>query len=190
MNLVYKTILNLKTLSVFSFRHLPISATPTKMYIRPENPADHPAIDALLKTAFDGTQEANLVDDFRANGHMAIALVAEENNDIMGYIALSRMSSPERALALAPIAILPEKQCTGIGSSLIQKSLKNAKHAGTDIIFVVGDPNYYQRFGFSPETAAPFRCIYAGPYFMALRLSDAPLNTNEVIYPAAFNALE
>jgi putative acetyltransferase len=57
------------------------------------------------------------------------------------------------------------------------------------LVFVLGDPAYYERFGFGVDTAKPFACMYSGPHFMALRLSDAAPLAGEISYPAAFDRL-
>ena len=56
-------------------------------------------------------------------------------------------------------------------------------------MFVLGNPIYYSRFGYSLLAAQPFESDYSGPYFMALRLSaDGPIG-GKVRYPAAFDDL-
>ena len=57
------------------------------------------------------------------------------------------------------------------------------------MVFVLGDPDYYTRFGFALDLAQPFICVYAGPYFMTLRLSDTAPRAGIVRYPAVFDGL-
>ena len=54
---------------------------------------------------------------------------------------------------------------------------------------MLGDPNYYTRQGYDPDLALPFDCVYAGPYFMALRLNESAPKSGKVRYPAAFDEL-
>ena len=61
--------------------------------------------------------------------------------------------------------------------------------AGASLIFLLGDTAYYQRFGFSVDAAANFECTYAGPHFMALRLSPEAPNTGAVVYSLRFSEL-
>ena len=56
-------------------------------------------------------------------------------------------------------------------------------------MFVLGNPAYYTRFGFALDAAQPFTCVYAGPYFMALRLADTAPRAGIVRYPAVFEGL-
>ena len=60
---------------------------------------------------------------------------------------------------------------------------------GASLVFVLGDPAYYTRFGYCPAAAAAFESTYAGPYFMALRLNEDAPKSGKVRYPAAFDGL-
>ena len=94
------------------------------------------------------------------------------------------------ALSLAPVAVLPQAQGRGIGAALIRGGLARAGRAGWHAVFVLGDPAYYARFGFSVEAASGYDCAYAGAHFMVLRLADAPIPaTGRIAYPAPFAAL-
>ena len=159
------------------------------MKIHPEQSSDIAAIDVLLKEAFTGTQEADLVRALRNANDLIQTLVAKEEDNLIGYVALSQMIEPPCALALAPLAVKPACQRQGIGTALIREAIRLAKNANHDIIFVVGDPNYYEPFGFSLTAAQSFQCKYAGPYFMALRLKNKQPVSNNAIYPNAFEAL-
>ena len=155
------------------------------MNIRHERVDEIDAIRRLLIAAFGGPAEAKLVDGLREDGALALALVAE---DAVGYVAFSPLKSPSRALALAPLAVMPGRQREGIGAALIAEALRHVRAGGWGFVFVVGAPYYYGRFGFTPEAAAGFDCLYAGPYFMALQLSDDPVGAAPVIYSERFAA--
>jgi putative acetyltransferase len=66
-----------------------------------------------------------------------------------------------------------------------------ARATGEELVFVLGEPDYYARFGFSAATAAPFASPYAGPYFMALALRPgfALPEAGEANYARAFSGL-
>lgn len=160
------------------------------MQIRPEQPDDSPEIYALVRDVFGQKQEANLVDGLRATSDLVISLVAEKEGQLVGHVAASRLKSPERALALAPVAVSVQEQRSGIGSLLIREALKQAEGLGYDVVFVLGEPAFYSRFGFSTTAAAPFPCSYAGPYFMALWLTDNRMAPSPVVYADAFNECE
>ena len=159
------------------------------MIIRAETPADHAAIRAVVIDAFGGEQEAELVDGLRRDGALSVSLVAEVDGHLVGHVALSPLKSPPHAFALAPVAITSIRQRQGIGSALIREAIEIAAEEGADMIFVLGEPAYYQRFGFAPETAAPFPSPYAGPYFMALKLTSRDVPIEPVIYADAFDRL-
>jgi putative acetyltransferase len=126
-----------------------------------------------------------------------ISLVAQRWRRIVGHIMLSRMEvsgdgRAYRALGLGPVGVRPRLQRRGIGSALIRAALDRARGLGEEVVFVVGDPAYYGRFGFSAETAAPFASPYAGPYFMALWLRPGidPPAKGTAAYAPAFAKLD
>lgn len=164
--------------------------------IRPEKPADAPAVRAILQAAFAGDAETDLVDQLRNEGRLLLALVAENlGTGIVGYIAFARLSleigpASTPAVGLAPLAVRPEAQRCGIGSALVRQGLKQAESRGEQIVFVLGDPAFYTRFGFSPGAATAFASPYAGPHFMAVRLSTNAPTAGRVRYPAAFGRFD
>jgi putative acetyltransferase len=161
--------------------------------IRCEAAADQAAIHALLRTAFGGDGEAKLVDALRSDGAVVLSLVAEEGAHIVGHVLYSRLTldpAGKGASSLAPVAVAPERQKRGIGTRLIGEAHRLLAERGEKIVFVLGDPAYYGRFGFSAVAAKPFRTPYDGEYMQALTLaSDAP-KSGSVGYPSAFGGLE
>jgi putative acetyltransferase len=163
--------------------------------IRVENPtssAEHLSIHAVNQAAFGGSEEADLVDRLRGDQAL-ISLVAECASGIVGHILFSRMwittaSNLVSAVALAPVAVLPERQRKGIGKRLITHGLELLKNQGERIVVVVGHPDYYPRFGFSSAKATPLESPFPRETFMALELVDGALDGvhGAVIYPAAF----
>jgi putative acetyltransferase len=156
--------------------------------IRNEGPMDHPAVRATVEDAFGRRDEADLVDRLREDGDRAISLVAVESGRIVGHVLFSRMSAPFRALGLAPVAVALHRQRSGVGSHLIRRGLEHARAAGWQGVFVLGDPEYYRRFGFDPALASGFVCPYAGPHLMALALGPGlPTSSGEIRYAPAFS---
>lgn len=163
--------------------------------IRPESPADCPAVHSFLTAAFGQRDEADLVDRIRrAPGYDPdLSLIAELDHHIVGHIhfspitiASSDASTP--ALALAPVSVLPECQRRGIGSALVRDGLSACRAAGHRLVIVVGHPDYYPRFGFTPahtfNILPPFDVL--PPAFMALALNSGALDgvCGTVRYPA------
>ena len=148
--------------------------------IRDEAGEDEKAIRNVLLAAFPSALEADLVERLRLDCDCEIALVAQAGREIVGHAMLSRMQAEAdgrayRALGLGPVAVLPEWQRQGIGSALIERGLSAARELGGDLVFVLGEPAYYRRFGFSGETARPFASPYAGPHLTAQALTERPL---------------
>jgi putative acetyltransferase len=161
------------------------------MVIRGETEADRAGVRRVEESAFPGPDEADLVDRLRADGDLRISWVAVEGDEIVGHIAFSIMTAPFRALALAPLAVSPERQRKGIGGALIDGCLRRAASEGWEGVFVLGDPSYYQRFGFDVALASGFRCRYAGSHFMARSIgAGLPVLNGEIDYAPAFAALD
>jgi putative acetyltransferase len=163
--------------------------------VRPAERRDAAAIHAVLLAAFPTPAEAALVGALERDRDVVVSLVAEQEGEVVGHVLLSRMQvigngRPMRALGLGPVAVLPAMQRTGVGSGLIHGALAIAKATGEEMVFVLGEPDYYRRFGFSSEAAAPFESPYAGPYLMALSFGDAPgPASGKADYARAFTAL-
>lgn len=169
--------------------------TPNDVVIRPEQHGDHAGIATLLKAAFDGAVEADLVARLRDDNDIVLALVAvAADSRIVGYLVCPRLqlaeddrSSP--IAGVAPLAVAPADQRRGIGSALMIAGIERLRQQREALVFVLGDPAYYSRFGFDRAAAEPFACDYAGPHFMALALRpDTPAN-GRLIYPRAFSGL-
>ena len=160
------------------------------MIIRAAEPRDYAAIRDILVAAFPGPDEAGLVERLRSDGDAAIERVADDAGRIVGHILFSLMKAPFRALALAPVAVAPDRHALGIGSALIAAGHELARQHGWDAIFVLGEPDYYCRFGYDVALAARFDSPYAGPYFMALPLACVlPTHDGQVTHAPAFAAL-
>ncbi len=160
------------------------------MHIRPETAADIDAIHALTEAAFGQPEEARLVDMLRADGDAALSLVSEEDSQIIGHILFSPMAAPVRTLGLGPLSVAPSHQKQGIGAQLIRHGLLLAQKQGWQASFVLGNPAYYSRFGYSVDLAKGFTNQFAGPYFMALELAAGALKTPfAVSYAPAFSKL-
>jgi putative acetyltransferase len=160
------------------------------MIMRDEEPADIVGIRNVVDAAFRQPLEAKLVDQLRTDRHSVISLVAVDDGKIIGHVLFSKMTAPFRALGLAPVSVMPDRQRSGIGSQMIRVGLERAADERWEGVFVLGDPKYYRRFGFSFACAKGFASPYAGPYLMALPLrGDLPVTEGEIGYAPAFAAL-
>jgi putative acetyltransferase len=166
--------------------------------VRPETGADHDAIWHVHERAFaPSIAEAKLVEELRAAGDLVpeLCLVAEEEGQVVGHVAYSRarLASGHEVVALAPMAVLPERQRDGIGSALVRESLERA--AGTDfpLVVVLGHPEYYPRFGFEPGAAHGVLDPYGVPpeaWMVFLLPAYTPEARGLVTYAEAFSLVE
>lgn len=154
---------------------------------------DRAKIRRINEAAFGGREEADLVEKLRASGEVLASLLAEHERQAVGHILFSRMwiekpDGPLPAVALAPMAVLPEYQRRGIGGALIQYGLQWLRALDEKIVIVVGHPRYYPRFGFSSEKARHLESPFPAEAFMAMDLQDGVLDgiRGRVSYPSAF----
>src|SRR5262245_53935669 len=152
------------------------------MIIREERPGDEAAIFAVNEAAFGQPAEARLVDALRAAGAAVVSLVAEIDGEIAGHILFSEVTlDPPRGIVdvigLAPVAVRPGLQKSGIGSALIEEGLKRCGKLGYGAAVLLGHPSYYPRFGFLPAHRFGLRCEFPSPpeAFMALELAPGGL---------------
>jgi putative acetyltransferase len=165
--------------------------TAAMLTIRAERAADAAAIRALNRAAFGGEAEAALVDALRSEGSAVLSLVAEEGSRLVGHVLYSRLAIDTGAavvpgLALAPLAVAPTRQRSEIGTRLVQEAHRRLATQGEGMVFVIGDPGYYDRFGFSAEAAHPFETPWDGAHVMALALNPSAANKGAVRYPPPF----
>lgn len=159
--------------------------------VRPETAADIAAIHSLVSCAFDSKLEAKLIDRLRGDGDLVLSLVAEADGKVVGYAGFSRLAIKDRdlsATALAPVAVAKCYRRRGIASKLVREGIRRLEESGEDLVFVLGDPPYYQRFGFDAKIARRFCAQWSGPAFMALPLERRPdaADRPQVVYPPAF----
>ena len=163
--------------------------------VRLEAPADRGAVFYVNECAFGRPAEALLVDRLRASADPVFSFVAEEAGQVVGHILFSPVEVASEggafpALGLAPMAVLPARQRRGIGSRLVRAGLRACRDAGRPVVFVLGHPGYYPRFGFTPAHAKGITCTYDVPpdAFMVAELVPGALagRTGTVHYHPAF----
>lgn len=135
------------------------------LLIRAETPADHRQVFDLLTAAFDRAAEARLVESLRCELQRIVALVAVEDDRLVGQIVFSPVtvagSDDSCFCGLAPLAVLPKRQRCGIGAALVRVGLEECRALQWNVVVVLGDPDYYARFGFRP--AAQFGLQFGVP---------------------------
>lgn len=166
------------------------------IHIRQETPDDIQRIHDVTAAAFlqaphtDHTEQF-VVQALRNSGALAVSLVAEDMGNIVGHVAVSPVSISDASpgwYGLGPISVLPGEQGKRTGSQLMYAALAELETLNANGCVLLGDPDYYQRFGFEPVAGLVLPGVPPA-YFQALVLrGTAPQGT--VSYHAAFSAQE
>ena len=162
------------------------------MIIRETLPTDFDDISHCVFSAFQNEGEVVLVQQLRADNDVFIELVAEEGALIAGHVVVSHLSlRPDLGLrcgGVAPLSVLPSEQSKGIGSRLMEVVIEKSRSLELDALFLLGDPAYYQRFGFR---VTGVRSDYPAEYFQALELTPECLRDGQTKaqYARAFAAI-
>ena len=165
-----------------------------KIVIRNEVDSDVDAISEITTAAFENHPYSKQTEQFiikalRDAGALTISLVAEAGKKVVGHIAFSPVTISDGSLGwygLGPVSVLPELQGQGIGKSLIHEGLSLLKALGAKGCVLVGDPGYYERFGFR---SLPDLAIDGVPqeYFLALPFGESK-TSGTVIFHEGFAA--
>ena len=164
--------------------------------VRLEEPGDVDAIHETNELAFGTPLEASLVDALRASPDY-LSLVATLDEQIVGHILFTPVTLEPpvdvRIAGLAPMAVRPEHQRTGVGGQLIRAGLDECRARGYAAVVVLGHPEYYPRFGFVPAHTFGLSCEFPSPpeAFMAIELDVGALAgiTGMVRYRSEFSAV-
>ena len=169
------------------------AVTNEDVMVRRGNVDDIGPIRVVNEVAFEGSEEADLVDRLRHESAVLASFVAECEGSVIGHIMFSRMLIEAAtdfipSVALAPLAVLPAHQRRGVGSQLVQFGLEWLLARGERSVLVLGHPRYYERFGFSTDRARLLTSPFAPDAFMALELVANALDgiRGTVRYPDAF----
>ena len=123
--------------------------------VRTSVSGDLPAIEALYPDAFPDEELLPLVRDLLREVPKPLSLVATINTNLVGHVMFTRCGiagSCSRVALLGPLAVASAWQRRSCGSALVRDGLKQLEHDGTTHVYVLGDPAYYRRFGFMPES--------------------------------------
>jgi predicted N-acetyltransferase YhbS len=173
-----------------------------RITIRQETKDDFKEVFDVNHIAFGQDNEAKLVDALRNNQTAFVpelSIVATDNNKIVGHILFTKINIKDdkgnlnESLGLAPMAVRPELQKSGIGEQLIRKGFEVAKELGFKSVIVLGHEHYYPKFGFQPaekwKIKAPFDVL--SNVFMAIELATEGLKniSGTVVYPKEFETV-
>jgi len=148
--------------------------------LRIERSGDEPGIHETNELAFGEPLEARLVDALRETPDY-LSLVATIDERAVGHILFTPVTiepaTDRRIAGLAPMAVRPEHQRSGIGGQLIRAGLEECRRIGYSAVVVLGHPEYYPRFGFVPAHTFGLTCEFPSPpeAFMAIELERGAL---------------
>jgi len=141
-----------------------------KMNIREALDSELDDVLSIERAAFGSDEEAELVraligDD---SAKPIVSLLAFEESRAVGHILFTKARIAEAeahpsVAILAPLAVMPDAQKQGIGGKLIERGLKVLSESGVDLVFVLGYPEYYPRYGFKPAGCLGFDAPYPVP---------------------------
>ncbi|ATM88487.1 N-acetyltransferase [Yersinia massiliensis] len=165
------------------------------MLIRVEIPVDAPGIDALLRQAFKRDDEAELVQQLREDGLLTLGIVAtDDEGGVVGYAAFSPVEiggEDRQWVALAPLAVEEGLRRQGLAEKLVYEGLDSLNEFGYAAVVVLGEPAYYQRFGFVPAAHHQLACRWPDTEnaFQVYALAEDALADvdGEVVFSAPFN---
>lgn len=177
------------------------------MKLRLENENDYTEVENLVRNAFwnvyrPGAFEHYIVHELRYDESFIanLAYVIEENGEIVGHINYSKgfidtENEKTDAVVLGPIAIRKDHQNKGLGSRLIEYTLSLAEKEAIPYILVVGDENYYHRFGFI--SASKYDLYLEGtdttqdcPFFMIRIFDESKVMKGTFHNPDVFNVTQ
>ena len=140
-----------------------------RITIREASASDLDDVLYVERTAFDSDEAADLVRDLLqdASAEPIVSLLAFQKNRAVGHILFTRAhlepKAPLSMSILAPLAVIPDAQRQGVGGKLIKHGLEILSESGTDLVFVLGHPEYYPRYGFKPAGTLVFCPPYPIP---------------------------
>ena len=176
-----------------------------RLKIRPEMPEDYKATELMTMRSFwnkywPGCTEHFLIRIIRESEDYLpeISRIAELDGRIVGAVYYTRAwladgDTRQEIATFGPLAVEPTLEGNDIGGALMRETIKLAKEAGVAAIALMGEPDYYPRFGFKRGaecgiTDAEGRTFDA---LMCLPLcDDASVIKGRLIESADFNKLE
>jgi putative acetyltransferase len=166
------------------------------MIIRNETAEDHAAIERVIVEAFRTAAHADYTEQFivralRAAAQLTVSLVAEIDGNVVGHVAASPVTISDGTDAwygIGPLAVAPALHRRGIGSALMRRALDDLRSLGARGCVLLGNPEYYGRFGFKAEPTLVLPGVPA-EYFQALPFTST-VPSGSVAYHPAFEARE
>lgn len=168
-----------------------------KAQIRESRPEDLPKLEQLYQSAFPEEDLVPLLRELLAEDEGVLSLVACLRGEVVGHVCFTACTAGEggaHLALLAPLAVAPDHQRRGFGSGLVHAGLEASRARGAIACCVLGDPNYYSRFGFAAETAieAPYAlpAAWQGAWQSLGLVDPAPAIAGKLAVPAPWRKRE
>lgn len=151
-----------------------------ELVIRPVERHDHASTRQVVDDAFRPEDVVTFLDALRADGCVLREWLAEDSSGPVALIAFSRVwvEQPDgdrtKAAILTPLAVRPDRQRIGIGTRLMEHSLRELEADGETLFFVLGHPGYYPRAGFSAASAQGVASPWSGSRAFMVRGALVP----------------
>lgn len=126
-----------------------------RLEIRESGPDDQESIESLYRDAFPEEDLLPLIRELFQDAPSILSLVGTIGPSLVGNVIFTPChvaGNRDKVALLAPLAVAPAWQRKGAGSALVHAGFERLSKAGVSHVYVLGDPAYYSRFGFKPET--------------------------------------
>jgi putative acetyltransferase len=162
--------------------------------IREETDADIHAIEALTISAFMNAPHTSHTEHFIVNAlrkaaMLSVSLIGDDRGAVIGHVAASPVSVSDGSAdwyGIGPLSVAPKHQRHGVGSRLMRHALRALREKGAAGCVLLGDPEYYGRFGFQANPRLVLPNVPA-QYFQAISFrTSSPQGI--VSYHASFEA--
>lgn len=161
-----------------------------RLVIRKTTPADTAQILALYPQAFPDEDLRPVVSALLKEGSQVLSLATFDRDALIAHVLFSLCTTEgqyQTGALLGPLGVIPPRQRQGLGNALVRNGLDRLEKSGVSQVFVLGDPAYYQRFGFSPErhvlTPYPLPAEYGDAWQSMPLATRAPLLAGRLSLP-------
>ena len=168
-----------------------------KIVVRAEEPDDVDNVRRVVAGAFGGEKVAGLLDALReSDAWLDLGFVAADGDQVVGAVCFTRgwLDAPARlveVLVLSPMAVVLDRQRSGIGSQLLDEAMRALRDRDEPLVFLEGDPGFYSRLGFvagGDLGFTPPSVRIPGPAFQVATLPayDQATMSGALVYPDVF----
>jgi len=132
--------------------------------IKPECPEDFDAVEKLAEVAFGPGRFTRSAFRLREGvpHEPNLSFTLHRSGKLAGSVKLTKiLVGDDETLLLGPLVVSPDHKNTGLGAALMKRAVDAARDEGHGAIILVGDLDYYKKFGF--ERVSPGQITLPGP---------------------------